>query len=242
MNTSPVKSAWACGRNVICLSSFFVYLFVARNVYDNYYRRHEPVVRWLCSTMLLNWPDYRGAMCVFHSLAPERIHLECLYNGPTKIAPRMHHHWHSLAAISSHAMNENKKRVTEREWKWLLDEIQTKENIWNFCLFRRWSRITELRHLEYHITLNSHTYASQHQPIQLATHSSLLVIIMNEIGATIQTHTHTWYSTCTRRFIPHTQKSINKKKKTHERTEMHTLCVSVVSVAMMIWWWRCWSL
>lgn len=226
MNTSPVKSAWACGRNVIYLSSFFVYLFVARNVYDNYYQRHEPVVRWLCSTMLLNWPDYRGAMCVFHSLAPERIHLECLYNGPTKIAPRMHHHWHSLAAIPSHAMNE-KQETSDRTKVKMIIRRNTNKREYIFGIFVCFVDGLESRSYVISSTISRWTHtptpANTSQFSWRHIRHFWLLLWMKSERRHRHTHTHTILDMHNQIYYAHTK--INKKEEEDTGTHRNAYVV-----------------
>lgn len=89
----------------------FRYLFVVRNVCDSCCQRLWLIVRSLCSTVSPNWPDYHGVMFVSRSLAPMQIHLECLWNDLTKIAPKMHHHLHLLAAKKNRKTNRQGKII-----------------------------------------------------------------------------------------------------------------------------------
>lgn len=70
---------------------------VVRNVYGNCYRLRASNVQLLCNRALPNWPDCFYVNFEFHLTAPMQIHLECLYNDPTKIDPRMYHHSHLFA-------------------------------------------------------------------------------------------------------------------------------------------------
>lgn len=84
------------------------YQLVVRNVYDNYYQRHVQVVRLLCNIKLPNLPGYHAEVFVSHLMVLMQIHLVYLYNDPTKIDPKIHHHSHLFAA-GAREMNKKQK-------------------------------------------------------------------------------------------------------------------------------------
>lgn len=91
------------------------YLLVAPNVYDNCCRRHALVSQLLCNIRWLNLMDYLHATFEFHSLVPMQIHLECSYNDPTKIVPKMCHHLHLFAILFQIQIIKRKMKTSNRE-------------------------------------------------------------------------------------------------------------------------------